>query len=50
MPIAEPAAPAKRRSRPWALYLAIFVVFMLAATIIACVALGTVLTSALNLH
>ncbi len=50
MPIAEPAAPAKRRGRPWALYLAIFVVIVLAATIVACAALGTVLTSALNLH
>jgi hypothetical protein len=50
MPIAEPASPAKRRGRPWALYLAIFVVIVLLATIIACAALGTVLTSALNLH
>jgi len=49
-PIAKPAAAAKRRGRPWALYLAIFVVIVLLATIIACAALGTVLTSALNLH
>jgi hypothetical protein len=50
MPVAEPAVAAKRRGRPWALYLAIFVVIVLVATIIACAALGTVLTSALNLH
>jgi len=49
-PIAKPAAAAKRRGRPWALYLAILVVIVLLATIIACAALGTVLTSALNVH
>ncbi|HET9110068.1 MAG TPA: EcsC family protein [Ktedonobacterales bacterium] len=48
----EPATPkrAARRSRPWALYLAIFVVIMLVATIIACAALGSLLTSAIHLH
>ncbi|HZC06186.1 MAG TPA: EcsC family protein [Ktedonobacterales bacterium] len=50
-PAVAPAASkrAARRGRPWALYLAIFVVIMLIATIIACAALGSLLTSALHL-
>lgn len=46
-PVATPG-PTKRRNRPWGIYLAVFVVFVLAATAIACVALGSVITSALN--
>lgn len=48
----SPATPkrAERRGRPWALYFAIFVVIVLAATIIACAALGSLLTSAVHLH
>ncbi len=53
-PVAAPSAPSaparSRRSRPWSLYLAIFVVFVLAATIIACVALGAIISSALPFH
>jgi hypothetical protein len=54
-PLAAPTKPAtptraKRRGRPWGVYLAIFVVVVLAATAIACVALGAILTSALNFH
>ena len=50
-PAAIPSAPAPaapRRGRPWRVYLAIFVVFILAATAIACVALGSIITSALQ--
>ncbi|MDE3231396.1 MAG: EcsC family protein, partial [Chloroflexota bacterium] len=46
---APPAAPARtRKGRPWAVYLAIFMVFIIAASAIACVALGTIITSALQ--
>lgn len=47
---AKPAKPAKRGGRLWQVYLPIFVVFVLAATAIACVALGSILSSALHLH
>lgn len=43
-----PAAPTRRR-RPWALYLTIFVVVVMLATVIACAAFGALLTSALHL-
>ncbi len=53
MPTAPVAAPtpahAQRKRGRWPIYLALFVVFVLAATAIACVALGSIITSALNL-
>ena len=47
--IATPATHARRRRRPWALYLTIFVVVVMLATVIACAAFGAILTSALHL-
>jgi hypothetical protein len=41
-------APVRRRSRHWGLYLAIFLVVAALATIIACAALGTIVTSGLQ--
>ncbi|HEX8731321.1 MAG TPA: EcsC family protein [Ktedonobacterales bacterium] len=47
-PMATPAPARPRKGRPWAAYLAIFMVFIIAASAIACVALGTIITSALQ--
>lgn len=52
LPVTPETAPAKspvRQPRRWALYLAIFVVFVVASTIVACVALGAIITSALHI-
>jgi hypothetical protein len=45
---AEPAAKPARRRRPLALYLTVFLVFLMVATTVACVALGSIITSALQ--
>lgn len=47
-PVAEPVKPVKRRSRRWGLYFAIFLVIATLATIIACAALGTIISSGLQ--
>ena len=47
-PIVAPTPARKRKGRPWAVYLAIFMVFIIAASAIACVALGSIIGSALQ--
>ena len=58
-PAAAPARPTrekapqrareKRQRRPLGVYLWLFVIIVMAATIVACVALGTLLSSAIHL-
>lgn len=45
---ATPAAKPAKRRRPWAVYLTIFLLFVMVATTVACVALGSIITSALQ--
>lgn len=46
--VAAPAKPARRRSRRWGVYFAIFLAVAALATIIACAAFGTLLSSGLH--